>query len=133
MGKLKAKVTVSKVTLKKDSSVGKYKTDEAGLKEVIKGLEKKDLWGADVEIDDKKKAVKRVRNLAFPVIDGHPGHVHGSGAWKYNIERGNKTVDRLVAEKWEATVGKEELDEKKGYITAEVEIKCTIRVLEDTH
>ena len=132
MAKLKAKVTVSKVTLKEDSSVGKYDRDEAGLKEVIKDLGKKDLWGADIEIDDKKKAVKRVRDLAFPVVNGHPGHVHGTGAWKYNIERGNKTVDRLVVEDWKANVKSEELDEKKGYITADIEITCSLRVLEDT-
>lgn len=135
MGKndLRAKITVTKVTIKPDSSVSKYSRDTDGLKEVNKDLDNKSLWGADVEIDQKKKTIKRVRGLTFPDVSGHPGHVHASGAWKYNIERGNNTVDRLVVEDWKATVKKEEVDEKKGIISADVEITCSTRVLVDTH
>ncbi|MBX3176301.1 MAG: hypothetical protein KF886_02985 [Candidatus Hydrogenedentes bacterium] len=133
MPKLGAKVTVTKVSVKEDSSVGKYKKDTAGLKEITGDLGKAKLWGADVEIDDKKKCIKRVRGLTFPDVGGHPGHVHSKGAWKYNIERGNSTVDRLVVEDWSANVKNETLDAKKGYINADIEISCKIRVLEDTH
>lgn len=133
MGKLKGKITVTKVTVKEDSSVGKYAKDTAGLKEITDDLDKAKNWGADVEIDDKKKTIKRVRGLTFPDVGGHPGHVHSKGAWKYNIERGNNTVDRLVVEDWSATTKNEVVDEKKGYINADAEITCKIRVIEDTH
>ena len=132
MGKPTVKVSVTKVTVNKDGSVSKYKKDTDGLKEVLDELGKAKLWNATLELDKKKPEAKRVNGFGYPDVGGHPGHVHGKG-WKYNIERGNNTVDRLVVEDVSGTIKKQEHDAKKDVLTAEVEISCKVRVLEDTH
>tara|TARA_R110001592_G_scaffold73748_3_gene224728 strand:- start:54 stop:455 length:402 start_codon:yes stop_codon:yes gene_type:complete len=133
MPKIKSKLKVTKVKIGKDSSVGSYKKDTAGLKEVMDAVADAKGWTADGEVDQKKKTIKRVRGVGFPSADGHPGHVHGSGGWKYNIERGNKTVDRLVIVSWSADCSNEEYDAKKDWVTGDVEVTIKVKILEETH
>ena len=130
----KATVSVSanKVTVKEDASIKKYNRDADGLDEVLKGLGNKKGWNAEVKLDKKGIEIERVTGLGYPDISGHPGHVHGKG-WKYNIERGNGSVDRLVVEDWSASVKSQEYDAKRGKITATIDIEVTARALEDTH
>ena len=126
------KLKVTKVALKADSSVKSYTRDPDGIKELWTDLRKEKLWGAQAKLDKKGTAIDRIIGLSYPDVGGHPGHVHGKD-WKYNVERGNGSVDRLVVEKWSATVKNEEYDAKKGVITADIEIAVSGRVLEDTH
>lgn len=132
MGKSTVKVTVKSVSINKDGSVGKYKKDTDGLKEILDSIDKAKLWNATVELDKKKPEAKRVNGFGYPDVGGHPGHVHGKG-WKYNIERGNNTVDRLVVEDVKGEIKSQSHDAKKDVITVEVDISCKVKVLEDTH
>jgi hypothetical protein len=126
------RIKVTSVTLKADSSVKKYSRDAAGMQELWTELKKAKLWGAQAKLDKKGTSIDRIIGLGYPDVGGHPGHVHGKD-WKYNIERGNGSVDRLVVEDWKAKVKKEDYDAKKGVITAEVEVTVSGRALEDTH
>ena len=78
--------------------------------EMMSEVKKKDGWTAAFDVDKKKHAVNRVTGLGYPEVAGHPGHTHSSspGAWKYNVERGNNSVDRFVLEKWKAVVKSQE-------------------------
>lgn len=127
--------TVTHLTVTYDDTVKRYRRDVDALKELLTGIAKKDEWTADFEVDKKKHAIKRVKGLGFPVVDGHPGHVHSSGAWKYNIERTSSTVDRLVLESWSCAMKDAHFEHKDGKDTIKVnlEIKCDGRVLVDTH
>ncbi len=128
--------TVTLVTITSDTSVTGYDRDAAGLKEILTGVKKKEGWTADFDVDKKKHVVNRVTGLGYPEVGGHPGHTHNSspGAWKYNIERGNNSVDRFVLEKWKAVV-KSQAYTKNGKvdeIKLNLEITCDARVLVDT-
>lgn len=139
---LTVRVKVTSVTVKKDATFESYKKggkNASDFKEVAKGVQKADAWTATVEVDHKKEKVKKVNGVGYPVVDGHPGHVDpGTKGWKYNIERGNQTVDRLFV-KATATVSSEAVTEvKKGritirYLDVECAVKATLSVAEDTH
>ncbi len=126
------KIKVTEVKVKGDSSVKGYARDTDGLKGVWKALKEAKQWRAQGKLDRKKTAIDRIIGVTYPDVGGHPGHVHVKG-WKYNIERGNGSVDRLVVEDWAAEVTDQEYDSKKKIITAEVKITAKGRVLEDTH
>ena len=129
--------TVKKVTATK---IAGYTRDAAGLKEIEDDVNKEELWTAVFAVDTKTHKITRVTGLGYPNIDGHPGHTHDSspGAWKYNVERGNNTVDRYVLDNWKVDIKSQKYERiTKGkivtdQITAEIEITCRARVLLDT-
>jgi hypothetical protein len=129
---------VKKVSLTKDSSVGKYlnsETSKDGLDQVLDGLVATPDWTIGFEVTKKKGKPHALRasTFGYPEINKHPGHVHGKG-WKYKAEGGkdaNKSVDRLVVSDTEG-----EIDIKSNEaeaMTVEIDISCKVKVLKDTH
>lgn len=130
---------VTKVTVTEDPSVATYRKKNAkDINEVLGDVKSADRWACDFDFDEKNVAVKRVKGLLWPLVDGRVGHVHGSGAWKYHIDRTKRSEDRLVLEGWKATVknlSNKGVGKLKGVteLTADIEITCKARALEDTH
>lgn len=116
------KFVVTKVTVKKDSSVATYLKTGNGddLKDLLKGVAKMGNWS----VTPKGEEI----SAASPTVDKHPGHVHGKD-WKLNIEKGNGSKDRLVLCKRAYTV----LPNKSKPDQLNVEISCSAYVLVDTH
>jgi hypothetical protein len=132
--KYKVTYKVTSVTVTKDGSVGKY-GDQALVKAVIKGLEKEADWTMEFKVTPKKGKTDTsivANGFGYPSIDRHPGHVHGKG-WKYNIEEGKGSEDRLVVSDTDATLSDIEIDDEAQTIKLNVEITCKAKVLEDTH
>ena len=130
---------VTKVTINEDDSVRTYrKRNATDLNEVLNEIKKADRWSFEFEFDEKKAKIKRVKSVTWPLVDGRTGHVHGSGAWKYHIDRTKKSEDRLVLEEWKATV---ENFEVKGAgklrnvieVEADIKVEVAARALADTH
>ncbi|MCB9664009.1 MAG: hypothetical protein H6732_07835 [Alphaproteobacteria bacterium] len=136
------RVTVGSVSLKKDKSYTSYKDsgkNTSDLKEIMKVLKDAKFWGAELKVDQKKEKATATTGVVYPNVPGHPGHVDpGSKGWKYNVERGNSTVDRLFC-KATASLGRQEVTEvKKGkvvirYLDVTVSVSASISVEEDTH
>ena len=131
--------TITAVHVVEDHTVADYRhTNAHDIDEVLKDIKDIKSWACEFEYDEKNEKVTRVHALIWPNAPGHPGHVHGTGAWKYNIERTNNTVDRLVLENWQAPVSHQEnhgVGKLKGMteISASVAITVHARALKDTH
>ena len=126
--------TVKTVTVTEDSSVGKYKGKD-DLNEVMAGLKKTADWTVGFEVTPVKGKTAtslRANGYGFPGIDKHPGHVEGKG-WKYNVEPGNGSVDRLVVSDTASKLSNEKIDDKTKKISVDVAITCKAKVLENTH
>jgi hypothetical protein len=118
------KFVVTKVTIGKSGSVSEYlKSGSAAgdLKDLLKEVAKMGNWTVE------SKGEEGVAS-AHPTANGHPGHVHGKD-YKLYIEKGKKTVDRLVLTKRTYKTS----PSKKAPDVINVEIKCSTYVLEDTH
>ncbi len=130
--------TVANVTITKESTYTSYNRDTKGLGEVWTGINLEDRWTAIFEVDAKKHTIKRVTGLGFPLVDGHIGHVHLKG-WKYYIERGKKTVDRLFLDDWKATIVRQTPSVvtvgrvTQNVITVSINITCNASVIIDSH
>ena len=130
---------VTKVTVNEDKSIDAYKKINAkDLKEVLDDVNDEKRWTFDFEFDEKNGTIKRVKSVTWPAVDGRTGHVHGSGGWKYHIDRTRRSEDRLVLEKWKATVKNFEnkgVGKLKGVteLEADVDVTVTARALADTH
>jgi hypothetical protein len=125
---------ITKVNITKDSSVDSYPAAD-DVSAVINGLKKLDEWTMDFDVNDKKPEINRVSGIGYPVVDRHPGHVHSaSKGWKYNIDEGTGSVDRLVLSDCKAEVKKQVGDKPgKKINNVEVEVSIKVKVLEDTH
>ncbi len=119
--------TVTKVAVKEDSSVAKYRknvSDEVDT--VISGLKNKALWFCTFEFDAKKLAPKRVSDLTFPDLSPRKGHVHGKG-WKYHIDKGRGSEDRLMVDSWSASI-KNISDPTAGKLKNTMELTCNVEI-----
>jgi hypothetical protein len=126
--------TVKSVTVTKHASVDSY-GDQTNAKACVNGLKATAGWTCGFEVTQKNKKadpVVRVNGFGYPLIDKHPGHVEGKG-WKYNVELGNGSVDRLVVAPATAEVEMKSFTATPKKITVEVEISCGVKILEDTH
>jgi hypothetical protein len=93
------KMVVTEVKIREEASVSQYLKNsgsKADMAELLKGVKDMKNWVVERKGENDISA-------AYPQVDGHPGHVHGKD-WKLNVERGNKTVDRLVLSKRRYTV-----------------------------
>lgn len=130
--------TIKKVTIKEDSSVGKYRKINADdLDDVIKGLKDKSLWQCQFTFDEKAEEPKTVSGLTFPDVSGHKSHVE-TGGWKYYIDKGRGSEDRLVVSAWSADIKNCKNNgpgKAKGMteLSCDVEISCTVKAFADTH
>lgn len=132
------KTSVSLVKLTKDSSVDKYSGNEADLNAIITDLNSTSDWDATYSVDEKTHVVNSITSIRYPGVDRHPGHTHNPppGAWKYQIEEGRGSKDRLVASatgtiERQSTTHDEKLD--KYTVSVTISIACSVKVLEDTH
>jgi hypothetical protein len=119
----KKEFKMTKVKIRKNASVSKYlKRGRApkDLKELLKGIGNRKNW----TIETKGEEV----TAAYPTVNGHKGHVDGKD-WKMYIERGKKTVDRLLLKKRKYKV----VQSKKKPDQLNVEIYTSVFVEEDTH
>ena len=126
--------TVESVTVTEDSSVSKYRGQD-DLKAVLDGLKKAGSWTIGFQVTPVKGKTPtslRVNGFGYPVLDKHPGHVEGKG-WKYNIDEGTGSVDRLVVSDTEAEVDEPTIDDAKKKITVKLSVSCKAKVLENTH
>jgi hypothetical protein len=120
----KKKFVVTEVKIRIEPNVSAYlrsSAKKAQLAELLKGVKDMKNWTVEVKANADVSA-------AYPVVDGHPGHVHGKD-WKLNVERGNSTVDRLVLSKRRYTVeaNKTKADQMN------VKIYAVANVMADTH
>lgn len=84
-----AKLKVTTVTLvKTDAGYVKFAKSWAEQDEVEKALADPAQWTA-------QPTKSGGTTIGYPVVDGHPGHIAGSG-WQYNAERGNGSNDRII-------------------------------------
>lgn len=134
--------TIAAVTINNDSSVTSYDKDTDGLAEIQRAVTNAGNWGVTFSVNERGHTIERVTALVYPSVDGHPGHTHDStsGAWKYNVERGNGSVDRYVLDTWRATVTEQSYANVSvsksvtvDQITARITITCNARVLVNTH
>ena len=126
--------TVKSVKVTTDSSVSSYRGQD-DLKAVLDGLKKASDWTVGFQVTPKRGRTEtslRVNGFGYPLIDKHPGHVHLKG-WKYNIDEGTGSVDRLVVSDTEADMGEPTINDSTKKITVDVSISCKAKVLEDTH
>jgi hypothetical protein len=126
--------TVKSVAVTEDSSVSKYRGQD-DLNAVLDGLKKTALWTIGFEFTPargKTPTSIRVNGFGYPSIDKHPGHVEGKG-WKYNIDEGTGSVDRLIVYDTDATLGKPAIDDSAKKIKVDVSVSCKAKVLENTH
>jgi hypothetical protein len=130
---------VTRVTVAEDSSVTDYRArNPHDINEVLADVRELARWSCEFAYDEKGEKVSRVSGLIWPQVDGRTGHEHASGAWKYHIDRTKKSEDRLVLERWTATVRNQVnhgVGKLKGMteLSADVEIACHARALVDTH
>jgi hypothetical protein len=130
----KVTYTVKSVSVTEDSSVGRYRGQE-DLHAVLTGLKKKDGWTFQFQVTPVRGRTPtslRVNGYGYPLIDQHPGHVHDRW-WKYNIDKGTHSVDRLVLSDVAAALSNQHVDEAKKTISLEAAVTCKAKVLEDTH
>jgi hypothetical protein len=116
------KFKIVQVTVREGPSVTKYMRESPNKKDMVelfKGVRNLGNWVIEV---DRNNQVTSAR----PEVSGHPGHVDGAN-WKLYVERGKRTVDRLVLSKRQYTVA------PKGPDLCHVSIKCTADVRTDTH
>jgi hypothetical protein len=126
--------TVTGVTVTNDSSVGSYRGHD-DLNVCLNGAKKKEHWTVGFVVTAKKGSTAtslRVNGFGYPVIDKHPGHVHDKG-WKYNIEEGNGSVDRLVIFDAAAALSGQTVNDDTKKITVNVAVTCKAKVLVNTH
>ena len=126
--------TVKSVRVTEDSSVSRYRAQD-DVDAVLTGLKKAADWTLGflvTPVRGKTATSLRVNGFGYPGIDKHPGHVEGKG-WKYNIDEGTGSVDRLVVSDTEATLGEPTIDDTKKKIIVDVSIACKAKVLENTH
>jgi hypothetical protein len=126
--------TVSGVTVAADGTVGSYR-DHDDLNVCLNGVKKKEHWTLTFAVTPKKGATAtslRVNGYGYPGIDKHTGHVEGKG-WKYNIEEGNGSVDRLVIFDTAATLSGQTINDATKKITVSVAVTCKAKVLLNTH
>ena len=82
-------LTITGVALAGNDTYTGYTRDVPGRTELQTALTDPANWSA-------QSARVNEAMVGYPVVDGHPGHVDpGTSGWKYNIERGNNSVDRL--------------------------------------
>jgi hypothetical protein len=131
---------VTKVTVNEDDSIDDYrdKRSASDINEVLGDIKEAKRWAFDFEFDEKNVKLKRVKSVTWPAVDGRTGHVHGSGAWKYHIDRTKKSEDRLVLEDWKAVIKNFEnngVGKLKGVTELEADIEITVdaKALVDTH
>lgn len=113
------KFKIIQVTVRVLASVTNYLKTSDDMKELLKGV--KDLKNWAVEVDRANRVTS-----AHPEVPGHPGHVDGSN-WKLYVERGKKTVDRLILSSRQYTVVPKSPD------LCHVSIRCIADVKTDTH
>lgn len=126
--------TVKSVTVTEDSSVGRYRGKD-DLKAVMTGLKTAGSWTMQFEVTPVKGKTPtsiRPNGYGYPSVDRHTGHVEGKG-WKYNIEEGNRSVDRLVVSDTACTLSETSINDTTKKVTVKAAITCKAKVLENTH
>jgi hypothetical protein len=130
---------ITKLTVTEDSSVDDYKKiNEHDLKEVLDDIKDTNRWSCTFAYDEKNEKVTRVSGVVWPLVDGRTGHPEDPGGYKYHIDRTAKSEDRLILDKWSATVKNQAnhgVGKLKGMteLSADVEITVHARALADTH
>ena len=126
--------TVTGINVTADSSVAQYPTPD-DVRPIMTGLRKPGDWTLGFEVTPKRgktETTVRVNGFGYPIVDKHPGHVEGKG-WKYNVDEGTGSVDRLVVSGTSCTMQDPEIDDDAKTITVKVAIELRAKVLLNTH
>ena len=120
----KPKFKIVKVAVRPEASVSKYLRESPNaddLKELLRGVKDMKNWSCKTNKDNKVIE-------AHAEVPAHPSHVHNRD-WKYQIERGNASVDRLIlaGRKYSAELNKRDPN------TINVSVSCNAFVETDTH
>ncbi len=126
--------TVTRVNIAADSSVDQYRSPE-DVRPIVAGLRRTGDWTLSFAVTPKRGRTEtsvRLNGFGFPIVDRHPGHVEGKG-WKYNVDQGTGSVDRLIVYDVTSTMADPEIDDDAKTIAVSVTIGLRAKVLEDTH